>query len=412
MSTQNLNSSRFSNGNLNSVGSEYAALYGHDTSLLIQKVTNRLIFDAAPKQFLDLTFLNQQEVENMPSDEFFYKEATYQREAVKATGTAAAVTYPATQTISVASLEYVATNMLLVYPGNYKGVITDFDSTALTITVTPLVNKTLPAVAVNDLLANLSTVDHDGSEGFAQYFRMSTIERSNYIQLFNRAIRYGEVELHKMRQAGTTDNFLSMEKDKLFEQHRIDMSNAFWNGQKGEAKLANGNIAKTTGGIYSAMVEAGSPKVQATASTLVAAFEEAVLASEYGNYGEVRMAYMTPTIHRLLSKAYKDEHTRYTPDSPLALLNLTEVNIGSSRIVLCPYKRFEDTASFPTEFASRIAILDMKNMKRTQLWGERSGDTLALADGIAKRYGEVYVDSNMGVKFNNPLACATVDIKL
>jgi hypothetical protein len=96
----------------------------------------------------------------------------------------------------------------------------------------------------------------------------------------------------------------------------------------------------------------------------------------------------------------------------MALLNLKEINIGSSRIVLCPYKRFEDTASFPAEFQNRIAILDMKNMKRVQMWGERSGDTLALADGIPKRFGEVYVDSNMGVKFNNPLACASIDVKL
>jgi hypothetical protein len=48
----------------------------------------------------------------------------------------------------------------------------------------------------------------------------------------------------------------------------------------------------------------------------------------------------------------------------------------------------------------------MKNIKRTQLWGERSGDTLKLEDGIPKRYGDVYVDCNMGIKFHNPLACA------
>jgi hypothetical protein len=412
MPTQNINSGRFSNTNLNSVGSEFAANYGHGVSTLVQKMTNKLIFDAAPQQFLDLSFLNQHEVESNPSDEFFYQEATYQREAIVATGSAAAVSYPATQIIPVASLDFVSTNMIVVYPGNYKGVITDFDTSALTITVTPYTNKSLPAVAANDLLANLSTIDHDGSEGFAQYFRMSTIERSNYIQLFNRAIRYGEVELHKMRNAGTTSNFLSMERDKLFEQHRIDISNAFWNGQKGEVKTANGTPAKTTGGVYSTMVEAGSPKFSATASTLVDAFEEAILASEYGSYGAVRMAFMTPTLHRMLSLKYKDEHTRYEPQNDMALLNLKEINIGSSRIVLCPYKRFEDSASFPAEFANRIAILDMKNMKRVQMWGERSGDTLALGDGIPKRYGEVYVDSNMGVKFNNPLACATVDVQM
>ena len=110
-----------------------------------------------------------------------------------------------------------------------------------------------------------------------------------------------------------------------------------------------------------------------------------------------------------LSLAYKEELTRYAPNDEIALLNLKEVNLGSSRIVLVPYKRFEDRASFPGSFENRIAILDMKNITRTQLWGERSGDTLKLEDGVPKRYGDMWVDCNMGVEFYNPLACAWVD---
>ena len=89
---------------------------------------------------------------------------------------------------------------------------------------------------------------------------------------------------------------------------------------------------------------------------------------------------------------------------------MKEINLGSSRIVIVPYKRFEDSASFPASFTNRICILDMKNIKRVQLWGERSGDTLKLEDGVAKRFGDVWVDTNMGIKFNNPLACAYIDI--
>ena len=53
----------------------------------------------------------------------------------------------------------------------------------------------------------------------------------------------------------------------------------------------------------------------------------------------------------------------------------------------------------------------MKNIKRTQLWGERSGDTLKLEDGVPKRYGDMWVDCNMGVEFYNPLACAWLDVQ-
>jgi hypothetical protein len=410
MSLYNNPDSRFSNQNYNSVGSEYASLYGHDISLLVQKLTNRAIFDAAPQQFMDLKLLNMVAAEQVNSDEFFYQEMGYQREPLVATASSAAVSWPATQTISIASTDNISTNTIISYPNGQKGSVTNVDTTLLQVTVSPYNGDTLPAVTADDVLANVSSVDHDGSDGFAQYFRASTIERNNYIQLFNKAIRYSEVELHKLKNMGTTSNFLEMERTAMFNQHRIDLSNAFWTGQKGEVITANSTPAKTTGGVFSSMLEAGSPNALATTATLVSAFEDMVLSSEYGDYGQARMAFMTPRVHRALSLAYKEELTRYAPNDDIALLNLKEVNLGSSRIVLVPFKRFEDTASFPGSFANRIVILDMKNIKRTQLWGERSGDTLKLEDGVPKRYGDIWVDCNMGVKFHNPLACAWLDI--
>lgn len=412
MSLYNETSAKFANQNYNSVGSEYANLYGHDISLLVQKLTNRAIFDAAPQQFMDLKLMNMVPAETVNSDEFFFQEMGYQREPLQVTAVSATVSYPTTQTINVASVDNISTNTIISYPNGQKGSVVAVDTSLLTITVSPYNGDTLPVVAIGDVLANVSTVDHDGSEGFAQYFRASTIERVNYVQLFNKAIRYSEVELHKLKNMGTTANFLEMERNAMFNQHRIDISNALWTGQKGEVVTANGTPAKTTGGVYTSMVEAGSPNAVATASTLVDAFEDMVLSSEFGDYGQARMAFMTPRMHRMLSLAYKEELTRYAPNDEIALLNLKEVNLGSSRIVLVPYKRFEDAASYPASFANKITILDMKNIKRVQLWGERSGDTLKLEDGVPKRYGDVWVDCNMGVKFNNPLACAYLDVTL
>ena len=412
MALYNDSSAAFSNQNLNSVGSEYASLYGKDISLLVQKLTNRAIFDAAPQQFMDLKLMNMVAAEQVNSDEFFYQEMGYQREPLVATAIAGSVTYPTTQTITVASVDNISTNTIITYPNGQKGNVVAVDTSLLTITVSPYNGDTLPAVAIDDILANVSTVDHDGSEGFAQYFRATTIERNNYIQLFNKAIRYSEVELHKLKNMGTTSNFLEMERNAMFNQHRIDLSNAFWTGQKGEIPTANGTPAKTTGGVFTSMLEAGSPNALANSATLVDAFEDMVLSSEYGDYGAARMAFMTPRLHRALSLAYKEELTRYQPNDEIAMLNLKEINLGSSRIVLVPYKRFEDAASFPGSFANRIVVLDMKNIKRTQLWGERSGDTLKLEDGVPKRYGDVWVDCNMGLKFHNPLACAWLDVQV
>jgi hypothetical protein len=411
MALYNDPNSKFLNQDYNSVGSEYASLYGHDISLLIQKLTNRAIFDSAPQQFMDLKLMNMVPAEQINSDEFFYQEMGYQREPVVATAAAGGVSFPTTQTISVTSTDNISTNTIISYPNGQKGSVVAVDTSLLTITVSPYNGDTLPLVSADDVLANVSSVDHDGSDGFAQYFRASTIERNNYVQLFNKAIRYSEVELHKLKNMGTTANFLEMERNAMFNQHRIDISNAFWTGQKGEIVTADGTVAKTTGGVFTSMLEAGSPNALANSATLVDAFEDIVLSSEYGDYGQARMAFMTPRVHRALSLAYKEELTRYQPNDDIALLNLKEVNLGSSRIVLVPFKRFEDAASFPGSFADRIVILDMKNIKRTQLWGERSGDTLKLEDGIPKRYGDVWVDCNMGVKFHNPLACAWLDLQ-
>lgn len=412
MSFYNDSNPIFSNAETNSVGSEYASTYGHNIALTVQKLTNRKIFNSSPKQFMDLRLFNEVPVESINSDEFMYQEMGYQREALVATASAAATTYPAVQTISVQSVDFIATNTIIVYPDSSLGVVTLVDDANLQIQVTPYVGETVPAVASNDIIANMSPVDHDGSEGFAQHFRAQVVERNNYVQLFNMAIRYGEVELHKLRNAGTTDNFLELQREMMYNQHRINLSNAFWLGKKGEVTLKNGQKAKTTQGIFPAMVQAGCPSASVTATTLVSGFEDVVFASEYGDYGTTRMAFMTPRVHRFLSMAYKEELTRYQPNDEIALLNLKEVNLGSSRIVLVPYKRFEDAASFPAAFRNRIVIVDMKNITRMQLWGERSGTTPDLnSNGTPKRYKDEFVDCNMGIKFNNPLACAYVDIQ-
>ena len=105
MGLYNLPNDSFNNTNLNSIGSQYAQDYGKDTSLLVQKVTNKAIFDSAPKQFFDLKLLNMKSFDTEVSDEFFYKEMGYQREPLVATGGAAAVVWPATQTFAVSATD-------------------------------------------------------------------------------------------------------------------------------------------------------------------------------------------------------------------------------------------------------------------------------------------------------------------
>jgi hypothetical protein len=401
----------FGNVDLNSVGSTYASDYGHDISLLIEKVTNKAIFDAAPQQYMDLKLLNMKPFTPVNTDEFFYQEMGYQRQALTAVTAPAAA---AQQVIEMTSVDGIATDQIIIYPDNTKGIVTSVNEATNEITVDSFNGAgNLSAVTANDVFSVMSSVEGDNMDGFANYFRASTTERHNYVQLFSRAIRYGEVELFKLKNAAATSNFLEMEKNAMFMQFRTDISNAFWNGEKGEVTTANGaKSAKVTQGIYPAMVAAGSPNAAATLTTLRDAFEDTVIDTEYGDYGTVRFAFMSPKIHLKLSKEYKDEKTRYAPNDAVANLGLDEINLGSSRIVMVPYARFNDQASFPSAFANRITLLDMKNISLRQMWSERSGETLDRTGGVAKRYKEMWVDANMGVQFNNPLACGYIDVTL
>lgn len=416
MALYNDASSNYGNVDLNATGSKYAADYSHDLSILIEKATNKAIFDAAPQQYMDLKLLNMKSFIPVNSDEFYYQEMGYQRQALTVNG---AVGVPAggtdaTSDITLDSVEGIAEDMIIVFSGGEKGIVKDI--AGLVITVAPLTGETLPAVADNEVISVLSSVEGDGVEGFAHYFRASTVERHNYVQLFSKAIRYGEVELFKLQNAAATSNFLEMEKNAMFKQFRTDISNAFWNGDKGEVTTAKGVKAKVTQGLYPAMVAAGSPNATAVSAnggatdTLQSVFEELVIDTEYGDYGQVRFAFMSPKVHLAISKLYKEEKTRYAPNDAIASLSLDEVNLGSSRIVFVPYSRFTDTASFPAEWANKIVLLDMKNINLRQMWAERSGETLDREGGIAKTYKEMYVDANMGVQFNNPLACGYIDV--
>ena len=83
----------FENVNLNALASQYAAQFGHNTSILIQKITRDLIYDAAPQQFFDLKLLNMKQASNVDSDEFFYQEMGFGRDPVQVTGAIGAAVF-------------------------------------------------------------------------------------------------------------------------------------------------------------------------------------------------------------------------------------------------------------------------------------------------------------------------------
>ncbi len=307
MSLFNLPNNVLPNVDLNELAAQYASEFGHDTTFLIRRITNRDVWDAEPQQFLDLKLLNMFQFEQEASDEFNFLERTYLGKPLQATAIAGSVTSPATQTFAVTTLQHVSTDMIMTYPNNTKGTITAIDTTALTVTITPMTGQTLPAVAIGDLFSHLSNVDANRLDGFPTFFRSDYIERFNFIQRISYAITFTDTERWKHEKAGTIDNYVAQQKEDLMKVVRTRISNILWNGERGEVSLSNGKKEKTTGGIFPTMVAAGSPSSSTTISNIRKPFEDMIIATEFGEYGKQRFAFMHPVIHLALSQEYKDD---------------------------------------------------------------------------------------------------------
>jgi len=400
------------NTNLNSVGSQYASLFGHNNSLLIQKITRSLIYDAAPQQYFDLKLLNMKPAKTVNSDEFFYHEMGFGREPVEITAISAAAVHPASQTLTVANLDTIAVDTIVVYASNAKGTVTAINTGLSQITVTPMTGGSVPAVIVGDLLANLSPVEADAADDIKQYFRADTIERYNYVQMFIKAQRFGKMELYKYQKAGTTENYLTMQRKRLLQQFRVDLSNILWNGDRGEVTLAGGEVAKTTGGIFPTMLQAGSANIATPIATITTALEDLALSTEYKAYGSTRFLYGTPRQIHEISTAYKSALTRYRPDDMTAKLNLKGVDIGSTFIVFVPMKRFEERSCFPAAWTNRLFLLDQESISCCQTWGEEMGQTLTRKGQSSsyRNYTDFWVSATFGMEFNNPLGSGWIDI--
>jgi len=404
-------SNQFSNLDLNALGSGYAAQFGHSTTQLIQRELQRIIYDAAPKgYFEDLKILMAKPKSKKNSDEFFYLEKVFGRNSIIATAAVAAATVQVIP-VTAASVSVTSVDMVITYPNNAKGTITAVDTALNQITVTAKTGQTLPAVSVNDVFAQLSTAVADGSNSISTYQRLNTVERVNYIQLFARATRFGEVEMFKYKNAGTTD-YLDKNKQEVMNQFRIDLSNAYWNGEIGEATLASSVKTKLMGGIFPTMVAAGAPNSTTTVANIAAAFEDLVLSTEYQAEGYTRFLYATPRQINNIENAYKRTLTRYTPDNLLANLHLNSIKLGGSEIVFSPVKRFEEPSCFPAAFANRMLLIDQASITPCDMWGERTSETMDINSGVnLNRFKDFWVDGQLSIEFNNPGGgCGWLDI--
>lgn len=401
---------QLSNIDLNALGSQYATLGSHNTTALIQRLVRSVIYDAAPQQYTDLLLLNQKNMLKIDDDVWNFHEMGWGRSPLlNDTIGGGGIAGGASQTIPVQNPEDVSVNYIVVYPDNSRGTITSISGS--NIVVTAMTGETLPAIpasAAGDYnFALLSPVMADGQDGAYSYFRQYTTERYNFVQLLDKAMRMGLVELGKYEKRGTTSNYLTMQKMKMIEQFRVDLSNIYWNGKRGEVTIKSGSgtvKAKTAGGIFPTMVDAAASNATVTLANAPATLERLALDTEYRIYGYKRFVYATPRVILALSKEYKSDLTRYTPNDMIAKLNLMELNLGSSQLVFVPMRRFEDPACFPEMFRNMLFCVDQESINPVGLSyvPERIFQTLNRKNGILKGYLDTLIESSFSVEFKNP----------
>lgn len=389
------------NVNLNPLGSQFASDFGHEEQQLLERVFRKEIYEADPKQFVDLALFNQLARESRDSDEVFWDERTTLGSPIVASGATGGVTAPSTQTFAIADTALAAKNVIIVYSNNAKGVIQDVDTTAGTITVAPQSGSSLPDVSIGDKFAHLGNIESNRQDGFDTYYKDEYIQKHNYIQSIAYAIEFTEKEMYKWERSGRIENYIGKRRDAMMQFFRTRLSNILWNGTKGEM-IVNGQNEKTTGGIFPTLVEEGAPSTSTAASNIAPAFEDIATSLNKGAYGSVKLAFMSPKHHLALSKEYKSEKIRYTAESDTVTnLMLDMVKLGDVDVVMVPYSRFKDENAFPESFQDRIVFVDPMNIKLNQMWGERQGQTLSRKDGIAKNYSSMWVETQLGVEIQD-----------
>jgi hypothetical protein len=393
MSNQNytpgLGNLPFGNTPLNPEGSNYAANSGYTTAetILIEKAVREAIFDAAPEQYKALRLVFEKNFIEYNNDEFEYLEKTFGRSALECNAIVAAVAAvpgAAVQQViafQAASIPHVGIDLILVYPDGTKGIVKSIAGN--NITVESQTSVGLPATAVGDIFAIQSTIIADGMNSFSNYERMQTITRYNYIQFFLRAARWARIERQKHINSGRT-NYMELDQKEKMDQLRTDLFVSFFNGTRGEFALANGQPAKSMGGIFPTMQAAGSMFGTPTLAGLRSQFETLAFKTNYKKEGGVRMIYGTDEILYALSSIFKDPGTRYTPNDRIADMNLTEYKIGNMRFVPVTCELFKEPACFPKEWAKRLLVLDQETISPVKMKGIESMNSGASKIGMLR----------------------------
>lgn len=409
----------------NPQGSQYAAISGFTTeeTILIQKAIKEKLIDTAPAQYDVLKLAFSKTPKEYGSDEFEYLEYGFGRNplligtAAGGANHAAVAASPGNQvtqtvTLDAASVKYASKDLVITYDDGTEGVIQSI--TGNNIVIGSLTSAGLSAVTTGQTFAIRSSIEGDGMDSFSVYSRLETLTRHNYIQFFMRAQRWDKIEMQKYINQGTTD-YVTVDKQMKMKQLRVDMFVSLINGHRGEFQIAGSKIAKSMGGIFPTMVDAGSLSANPTLSGLQSAFESLAFATNFKAEGGTRFLFGTDEMLNEFSKIYKQPGLRYEPSNEIANLKLRRIELGTQNWVLVPCELFRENSCFENAWKRRILAVDMESITPVKMKGlpvYEMGQTLNRKDnGTRENYTDFWVGGHMSLEFSNPLGCFYIDVQ-
>jgi hypothetical protein len=400
--------------------------FGVDTTILLDKYVKAILFDATPKKYAVLSLLFDKPIRTIPSDEWEYLEYSFVRAPIELAANVTAVpNIPGSQvsqtlTLTAPSMENIGVNSIIVFPGtNDQANVTAINASLNQITVTTPTSGGIPAYNISTstpILPVQSSISGDGRTDLSNFQRQKFITRYNFVQQFQRAVRWGRWELQKYQNLARTD-YLNVDVSQRMKNVQYDLFATFINGRKGEYRLAGPDnvIVKATDGVFPMMVAAGSAHANATTGTLKATFEALAFQTDFKGEGQPRFIVGAQKPLYELWKAYKETAVRYTPNDMVANLNLDEITIGGMKFVPIYTELLRETSILPPEFANRLLVLDLETIGVVSMAGIPSmetGSTLMIGkDGTREGFKDWFIMAQAGFEMHNPLSSFWIDVQ-
>lgn len=379
---ENVNNSPYGLQNTNAPGSPYAAAFNRGVTNHLYLPVDPIIFDASPKQFLDLQYLMAFASKDVPGDELIWHEDVWSRSPIVTRAAFAGVA--ASPGVSVTgNIPITAATLNFVFPGQqlyYRGsdgvftqcVVVSVDSTggAELINVRSQVGRPLaPIATVGSYLTNGMTLGGDGQTTFTQPSRLQTVQRTNLIEKIGPEEKiWNHLERIKFKNQSQT-NFMERDMMQLLRQLKVSLCQRIWIGQYGENTTLQGSIAKNTEGIVPAIQNNGGATLNSTMSTVWDDITTGIFATNFGPVSNERVIFGTPEMLHALNVKQKAEFVRYSAGDKVFDLDFETWKFGGQTVTLVPTQIWNDPASFPEEYQRRLVVLQKESVSIASMRG-------------------------------------------